>query len=362
MFWSILIFIAVLSILVIVHELGHFLVAKKNGILVEEFGFGLPPRVFGKKIGETLYSLNLLPFGGFVKLYGELNDNGVTNKNRAFLYKSKKVKTAVIIAGVIMNFLLGIVAFAIVYSFSGIPKETGEVKILEISTNSPAQTAKLLVGDVIKKVDKEDVESVSEFVSLVEGKKGKKTIFELQDRKVTITPRSNPPEGEGPLGITISSSEVYFPPVWQRPFYGAYYGLKEAIFWGKNVILGFGNIFKDLFQGRTPQDISGPVGVFAVTSETAKAGILPLINLLGIISVNLAILNILPFPALDGGRLMFIFIEGIIGRKVIPKVETIIHSIGMIILMILILAITIHDIQGLISAGSISAFLNNMIK
>ena len=362
MFGSILIFLLVLSILVVVHELGHFLVAKKNGIWVEEFGFGLPPRVFGKKIGETLYSVNLLPFGGFVKLHGELNDNDVVDKSRAFINKSKKVKTAVIIAGVIMNFLLGIVAFAIVYSFSGIPRETGEVKILEISTNSPAQDARLLVGDVSKKVDKEEVKSVSEFVSKVENKKGKKVILELQDRKVTITPRSNPPEGEGPLGVTISSSEIYFPPVWQRPFYGIYYGFKEAVFWGKNVVLGFGNIFKDLFQGRAPKDISGPVGVFAVTSETAKAGILPLINLLGIISINLAILNILPFPALDGGRLLFIFIERIVGRKVIPKVETIIHSIGMIILLALILAITIHDIQGLISAGSISAFLNNMIK
>ena len=137
MFGSIIVFILVLSVLVIVHELGHFIVARKSGVKVEEFGFGLPPRIWGKKVGETLYSINALPFGGFVKLHGELNDNDVVDKSRAFINKSKKVKTAVIIAGVIMNFLLGIVAFAIVYSFSGIPRETGEVKILEISTNSP---------------------------------------------------------------------------------------------------------------------------------------------------------------------------------------------------------------------------------
>jgi regulator of sigma E protease len=357
-----MVFFVVLSILIIVHELGHFLVAKRNGILVEEFGFGLPPRIWGKKIGETLWSINLLPFGGFVKLHGELGEDGITNKNRAFLYKSKRTKIAVIIAGVIMNFLLGIVAFAIVYSFSGIPRETGEVKILDISSSSPAQEAKLIVGDIIKKVDKEDVKNVSEFVLLVENKKGKKVTLELQDRKVTITPRSNPPEGEGPLGVTISSSEIYFPPVWQRPFYGIYYGFKEAVFWGKNVIVGFSNIFIDLFKGQTPKDISGPVGVFAITTQAAKLGLLSLINLLGIISVNLAILNILPFPALDGGRLLFIFIEKLIGKKIIPKVEAIIHSIGMIILLLLILAITINDIKGLIRAGSISGFLDNMTK
>lgn len=367
MFWSIMVFFIVLSVLVIVHELGHFLVAKKNGILVEEFGFGLPPRIWGKKIGETLWSINSLPFGGFVKLYGELAspepaEGQAFKKDRAFLNKPKKVKIAVIVAGVIMNFLLGIVCFAIVYSFSGIPRETGEVKVLEISTNSPAQTAKIIVGDVIKKVDKEEVKNVKDFVFQIESKKGKKVVLELQDRKVTIVPRVNPPEGEGPLGVSITSSEIYYPPVWQRPFYGAYYGTKEAIFWGKNVVVGFSNIFIDLFKGQAPKDISGPVGVFAVTTQAAKLGILSLINLVGIISVNLAILNIIPFPALDGGRLLFIFIEKIIGKKILPKVEAVIHSIGMFLLLGLILAITIKDIKGLISAGSISAFLDNMMK
>ena len=361
MFWSILIFFLVLSILVIVHEFGHYIVAKKNGILVEEFGFGLPPRIFGKKIGETLWSINLLPFGGFVKLHGEMSEEGVTKKERAFVYKSKKIKIAVIVAGVIMNFLLGIFAFAIVYSFSGIPKNTEVVKILDITTNSPAQLAKLIVGDIVK-VDGEEVKSVSEFVTKVESKKGKKITLDLGDRKVSLVPRINPPQGEGSLGVTISSTEIYFPAVWQRPFYGAYYGFKEALFWGKNVVVGFYTIFTDMFNGQSPKDISGPVGVFAITSEVAKTGILPLINLLGIISVNLAILNILPFPALDGGRLLFIFIEKVIGRKVIPKVEVAIHSIGMIILLGLILAITIKDIRGLISAGSISGFLENMVK
>ncbi|WKZ25654.1 MAG: M50 family metallopeptidase [bacterium] len=368
MFWSILVFLLVLSVLVLVHEFGHYWVAKRNGVWVEEFGFGLPPRVFGKKIGETLYSINLFPFGGFVRLHGEMNEDGVTKPKRAFLNKSLWVKTAVIIAGVIMNFLLAIVCFAIVYSFSGIPKDIQEVKVLDVSINSPAHIAQILVGDVIKKVDGQEVKSVAEFITKIEDKKGKKVVLEIdplgdiESRKVTITPRAEPPEGEGPLGVSITNIETYYPPVWQRPFYGAYYGTQEAVYWGKAVVVGFVGIFSDLFQGQAPKDVSGPVGVFAITSEVAKTGVLSLINLVGIISVNLAILNIIPFPALDGGRLLFIVIEAVFGKKVAPKVEGVIHSIGMIILLLAILAITIKDIRGLISAGSISGFLNNMIK
>lgn len=368
MFWSILVFILVLSVLVLVHEFGHYWVAKRNGVWVEEFGFGLPPRVFGKKIGETIYSINALPFGGFVRLHGEMNEEGVTKANRAFINKSLWVKTGVIVAGVIMNFLLAIVCFAIVYSFSGIPRNIDEVKVLDIAINSPAHVAQILVGDVIKKVDGVEVKTVAQFISAIDDKKGKKVILEIDPlgeeelRKVTVTPRLEPPAGEGPLGVSITNMETYYPPYWQRPFYGAYYGTKEVLFWGKNVVNGFVGIFADLFSGQSPKDVSGPVGVFAVTTEVAKTGVLSLINLVGIISVNLAILNIIPFPALDGGRLLFITIEAIFGKKVAPKLEGIIHSVGMIILLLAILAITVKDIRGLISAGSISGFLNNMAK
>jgi len=363
MLGSILIFLLVLSILVLVHESGHFWVARKNGIWVEEFGFGLPPRVFGKKIGETIYSLNLFPFGGFVRLHGENNEEEIEDPKRAFLGKSKKVRFAVIIAGVVMNFLLAVFAFAIIYSFSGIPRDTALVKVIDIAPGSPAQSGGVVVGDIVKKVDGIEVKSVDGFIKRVEEKKGKRIEIEIEnEKKIKLTPRENPPEGEGPLGVVISTTEIYFPPVWQRPFYGIYYGFKDALFWGKTVILGFGSMLTNLFRGVVPQDVAGPVGIFAVTSEAAKIGVLALINFIGILSVNLAILNILPFPALDGGRLLFIFIEKTIGRKVLPKVEAIIHSIGMIVLLLLLLAITAHDIRRLIAAGSISGFIENIIR
>lgn len=368
MIWSILVFLLVLSVLVIVHELGHYWVAKKNGVWVEEFGFGLPPRVFGKKIGETIYSINLFPFGGFVRLHGEMTDDGVTKPTRAFVNKSKKVKVAVIVAGVIMNFLLAVFAFAIVYSKYGIPKETEEVKVVDIAPDSPALEAKLLVGDIIKKVDGVSVSTVPEFIAKIEEKRGKRVSLEVDPvgdetiKKVSITPRINPPDGQGPLGVSISTLDVYHPPIWQRPFYGAYYGFLESFEWTKRVTNGFLSIFGDLSRGQSPKDVSGPVGVYAVVSEVSKQGIWQLINLIGIISVNLAVLNILPFPALDGGRLLFIIIEAIFGKKVAPKIEGVIHSIGMIILLTLILAITIKDVRGLISAGSITNFLNSFQK
>ena len=363
---SILVFLLVLSVLVLVHELGHFIVARKMGILVEEFGFGLPPRIFGKKIGETLYSINLLPFGGFVKLHGESTEEGVSYPKRAFLNKSKKVRVAVVVAGVIMNFILGVVAFAIVYSFLGIPRDTNLVKVVEIATGSPAQTAGVLVGDTVASVDKKEVTTVDGFVSLIEEKKGKRATLELvrdsETKSVSLTPRESPPENEGPLGVVITTTEIYFPPYWQRPFIGVYYGFKEALIWGGRIVGGFAGIFRDLFAGIGPKDIAGPVGIFAITTQAAKGGILELISFVGILSVNLAILNIIPFPALDGGRLLFIGIETFIGRKVLPKVEAVVHTVGMIILLLLLLAITANDIQGLIKAGSLSNFVQGVLK
>ena len=362
MILSILIFLIVLSVLVLVHELGHFIMARRAGVWVEEFGFGLPPRLIGKQVGETLYSINALPFGGFVRLHGEQEEEGVTNKARAFLYRDKKTRISVIVAGVIMNFLLGILAFGIVYSFQGIPRDTHKIKVVDIAQNSPALSSGLVVGDILTKANGKTFDKTDDFIAYVDSQKGKNVSIETADgKKITVKPRENPPEGQGPLGVTITNTEIYYPPVWQRPFYGIYFGFKEAVFWGWTILTGLWSIATDIFRGHAPQGVSGPVGIFAVTTEAARSGILTLINFVGILSVNLAILNILPFPALDGGRLLFIFVESVMGRKVMPKIEAAIHTAGMVILLALLLLITVSDIRRLILAGSITGFLNSMV-
>lgn len=368
MLTSIIIFILVLSVLILVHEAGHFFAARKAGVLVEEFGIGLPPRIFGRKYGETVYSLNLLPFGGFVRLHGENSQETITNPKRAFLNQSKKTRAVIILAGVFMNFVLAILAFSIVYSFTGTPRESSNVRIVEIRPDSPAGTSGLREGDIVREIDDVKIDSNDAFISYIESKKGDEIVLRTEREgseslvEIKAMPRSDPPPGEGSLGVVISSTEVYFPPFWQRPFVGVYYGFKDALFWGGVVIGGFIKIFTDLSGGTVPQDVAGPVGIFALTSEAAKFGILTLINFTGILSVNLAILNVIPFPALDGGRLLFIGIEGVFGRKVLPKVETVIHTIGMIILLLLIFAITAHDIRRLISAGGISGYIDSVMK
>src|SRR3990167_2503075 len=187
---SILIFLAVLSILILAHELGHFFAARRNRVWVEEFGFGIPPRIFGKKIGETIYSLNLLPFGGFVKLHGETTEDTITDTSRAFLNKNKRVRTLIILAGVMMNFVLAIVAFSLVYSFTGIPKETQNVKI-------------------VREIDGNKIASNQELIQTVDSMKGREITLMVERNtelvEIKALPRENPPEGEGALGVLIST-------------------------------------------------------------------------------------------------------------------------------------------------------------
>lgn len=365
---SIALTVAVISVLILVHELGHFLAAKRAGLWVEEFGIGIPPRLFGKKIGETIYSVNLFPFGGFVRLHGENTQVDITKPKRAFLNQSKKTRASIVVAGVFMNFLLAIVAFAIVYSFSGIPQETENVRIAEIAESSPAMSSGFMAGDIVRKVGDLDVTSNDEFIQTLVGKESEEVTFfverlgEDELLEIKSTPRSSPPEGEGALGVVISTTETYFPSIGERLIKGVYYGFKEAIFWTTVVVTGFAQIIMGLFKGEVPQEIAGPVGIYALTAQAASYGILALINFVGILSVNLMILNILPFPALDGGRLVFIVIESFIGRKVLPRVENIIHAVGMAILLLLLLAITYKDIRRLIEAGGISGFIETVLR
>lgn len=363
MFLTSIAFLFTISVLVFAHEIGHFLVAKKSGIKVEEFGFGIPPRIWGKKIGETVYSFNLLPIGGFVKLFGEdriqvekVEQVAQVEKKRAFWAKSKRVRAGVVTAGVLMNVLLAILAFWLIYLVLGIPVKTNKVKVVGILEDSPAAAVGMKIDDVVVSVERKEIKSVDDFVSLVNENKGREIEIILgrqsgkdtpvKGLKINVVPRTDPPEGEGPLGVVISQVEMKFFPVWQRPFLALKESLKETFSWAVAVSGGVAGMVWQLVRTRqVPKDIAGPIGIFQVTGVVARQGIFSVLQLLGILSINLAVINILPFPPLDGGKLLFIGAEAVFGRKIAPKIEKWVQNLGMILLLLLMVWITINDIS-----------------
>lgn len=367
MFLTAITFFIVLSVLVLVHELGHFLVAKKAGIKVEEFGFGYPPRIFSKKIGETVYSVNWLFFGGFVRLYGEELGEGIKGKDskQAFWGKSKRARTLVITSGVLANFVLAVVVFSIVYSFSGIPFKTGRIKIAGLLPNSPAVQSGLKQEDIILKINDEKLKDVNDFIKLIDEKKGQEVILTIQrDSDVlilSITPRTSPPQGEGPLGVLVSDVEVRKYPFWQMPWRGTIEGFKEAFGWASLILGSLQKMVVDLvFHGMVPKDVAGPIGIFQITGVVAQSGLLNILQFMGILSVNLAVINILPLPALDGGRLVFIIYEAITRRKPKPYFEQWVNTAGMAFLLLLIVLITINDIGRLVKTTSLLSKIRSL--
>lgn len=353
---------------------------------MEEFGFGLPPRAVGKKIGETIYSLNWLPFGGFVRLKGEELEEHYDLKSReakrAFWAKSKKARAAVIVAGVTANFLLAVAAFTVVYAYTGIPEKTGRVKIVAITENSPAAVAGLKEGDLVKSLDGTAIEGDARFIELVGRKKGQPVLLEVfrqennpcggkngsslpagascrgENLVVEIVPRADPPEGEGPLGVIITDVEMVKYPLWQMPLRGMVIGFQEALAWGQIVLKSLEKMLSEMiFRGAVPQEVTGPLGIYQLTGQVARTGLINLIQFVGILSVNLAVINILPFPALDGGRLAFIVYEALTKKRPSPGFERWVNTAGMTILLFLIMLVTISDINRLVNFADLFARL-----
>jgi len=347
---DVLIFLIALSIVVVFHEFGHFFAAIKVGVRVEEFGLGLPPRIFGKKIGKTLFSLNWLPIGGFCKLYGE---DGVEGKRKpsskmAFCNKKPWQKMVIVLGGVMMNLVLAVLIFSVVYTVLGVPQETDRVKVLEVAQDSPADKAGLVKDDWIVGVDQVRVKSPAELIEEVDKYEGKKVNLAVEGggirRVVTVEVRKDPPQGEGKMGVAISNTEMIKVPWWQ--FYkGIGAGFSEAYFWGKIIFGGVYEMVAGLFSGRVPEGVAGPVGMYQATSSIRKdQGLLAMVHFFGIISVNLAVLNFMPFPALDGGRMIFVAWEWISKKRASAKLESVVNSVGMAVLLLLLLLVTVGDV------------------
>jgi len=350
MILTIVVGIVVLSVLIIVHELGHFITAKATGCWVEEFGVGFPPRLYGKKWGETIYSINWIPFGGFNKISGEVDPT----VPRALAARGYGVRLLVIGGGILMNLILPFVLFAVAYM---VPHDIlqGQVVVEEVSPNSPAEMAGIMAGDTVLSVNDRPVRSVGDLARGVQLHLGAEITISVEHadtttETVSLVPRWRPPEGQGAIGTLSSTenpeivSESY--PFWRAIPIGARSCIETLVLY-KNGIVG-------MIMGTIPFIPAGPVGIVQVTGEVAHTGISPVLELAAFISIAIAITQIIPFPALDGGRIVFILLEWIRrGKRVSHRVEGVVHSVGFMILLGLMVLITYQDIIRWVSGESL---------
>jgi regulator of sigma E protease len=334
----IFLFIVGISLLILIHELGHFLAAKWFGLLVHEFGIGFPPRLFGKKIGETLYSVNALPFGGFVRIHGEKPEYEKEKliPERSFAYRKIWKRALIIGAGVIMNFVLGWAVISMVFMI-GTPTA---IFITHVGENTPAREAGLMAGDAVLGFETSDA-----FTSFIAEGKGKEISLTIlrggEEIEILTTPRLTHPKDEGALGIGFTEAgqeRLGF-------FQSISAGFMTSVTMIAAICIALFNLLVGIFTGGAAlEGFVGPVGIFQVANQTAQFGLVYLLQLIGLISLNLAVLNILPIPALDGGRLMFLLIEKIKGSPISAKREMVINATGFIILLLLMVLITARDV------------------
>ena len=339
-------FFFVLAIVVIAHELGHFATAKACGVKVEEFGIGYPPRIAAVKYGETEYSLNWVPLGGFTKMAGE-EDPQI---ERSLASKSIGKRLIVLSAGSFMNFILPFLLLTIAFM---IPHDivTGDVNVVEVVAGSPAELAGIEAGDQILEINGHTINNTADISRYIQMYLGNEMdiLLERNDgskETVTVVPRWNPPTGEGSVGFAIMTENA----VLEKESYNPWVAFKAGATETFETMVLFKNGILSMFIGNnSAADLVGPVGIAQITGEVAQAGISPLLRWTAFFSLNLAILNLLPLPALDGGRIIFVLLEWIRrGKKVAPETEGKIHFIGFALLIILMVAVTFQDIGRII--------------
>jgi regulator of sigma E protease len=347
---TILSFIFVLALVIFAHELGHFGAAKSFGVKVEEFGIGFPPKLLSIKRGETEYSINAIPLGGFTKMAGE-EDPEV---ERSLASQKPWKRLIILAAGSLMNFILPFLLISIALMF---PHDIayGDVKVIEVSEGSPAEMAGLQPGDMITGVNNNEIKSIVDINRYIQLNLGKEIsityLREGSEFKTSLSPRWVPPEGQGAVGVTLQA-ENYEVVKESVSFWRAIpQGIKETF----ETLVLFKNSILLLVSGATSAGgVTGPLGIAQLTGEVARAGISPLLEFAAFLSINLGIINLLPLPALDGGRIAFVLLEWIRGgKKVSPQTEGLIHFLGFALLMLLMIAVTFQDFIRIIEGGSI---------
>ena len=342
--------------LVTLHELGHFILAKKFGVKVEEFGIGYPPRIFGKKVGETVYSLNLLPFGAFVRLYGESEK---IKDSRSFSGKPFWQKSLIILGGVISFWVVAFILFTIVMIL-GVPTVIGDndnypnskIQIMAVIPDSPAGKAGIRIGDIILKIKdpqtgiEKEIDKTKELQEFIKENKGKEVILTIQRGKeflsFSLVPRISPPEGQGPIGVALVRTALKKYPWYLAPFEGA----KTTVYLTGMVLKGWASALINLIQ-RKPAGVElvGPVGVFGLFIQAGELGLVYFLQFVAIISIFVALTNVVPIPITDGGKFLLLTIEKIRGKEISSKVEQRINAFFFALLIALMIWVTIKDIS-----------------
>lgn len=372
MLLTLLTFIIVLGLLVFVHELGHFFVARRSRVGVEEFGFGLPPRIFGmykdpetkkwKAVARkndlapaTIYSLNWVPLGGFVKIKGEQGE--FSEDSDSFAHKPIWGKIKILSAGVTMNVLLAIVLLWIGYTI-GLPREINDsqnywrakisnetIYITDTVKGFPADTAGIKPGDAIVSLDGKTFLKVIDLQNYIQ-ERTQITIEVIAKRKgsemkFSVTPKEDTEAKKTIIGVVLAKMGVI-----SYPWYIAFWeSIKTTLYLIKEIIVAFYFLFVNLITAqKVAISLSGPVGIAVITGEVARMGFIYILQFTALLSLNLAIINFLPLPALDGGRVAFLIIEKIRGKAINARVENIIHSAGLYLLFLLVLLITYSDV------------------
>lgn len=347
---TIISFVAVLFVLVIVHELGHFFTAKAFGVGIDEFGLGFPPRLFSIKRGKTRYSINAMPLGGFVKMAGE-EDPKIPG---SLASKSIGARVLVLSAGSLMNALLPILLFSIAFM---VPHNVlvGQVMIEDVAPNSPAEMAGIRPGDMVLGINDKTVRNNRDLQRNIQFNLGEEVTILIEHadsttESVMLIPRWRPPAGQGAVGIMIQTVN----PVVVRQSYPFWQAIPMGVNKSIETLTLFKNAIIGMIVGITPVAVGGPVAIAQLTGEAAKAGFGTLLEFAAFLSINLAIINIFPLPALDGGRIAFVLMEWIRrGRRVSPKTEGKIHLAGFFLLMVAIAAVTYQDILRIIAGESL---------
>ena len=343
-------FVIVFGLVVLVHEVGHFLSARRAGITILEFGFGYPPRVKTLAVRDGVeYTLNAIPLGGFVRMLGEEDPTAAGS----FASKSAWVRIRTLVAGPVMNLLLAVVLFAAA-AMIGEQIAVGQVLVTSVVASSPAGTAGIQVGDLITAIDGQEVRSPSDLVERTQAVLGREVSVSLlrgsELLTVRLTPRVQPPPGEGAMGIGIGLQEGWTVETVRHPIWeAAWLGVQEAWVALTLTVTGFIQLFRGTIS---PKEITGPVGIFQISGIVARTGVANLMRLTAFISINLFLLNLLPLPALDGGRIAFVLLEKLRGgTRVAPQQESLVHLIGLLALVGLMLLVSYFDIVRLLSGA-----------